>query len=128
MNDRAGTKHHLDLPVHVDGRGRLALTGPEDHVRDMIRQVLFTSPGERVNRPEFGCGLLRLVFMPNSEPLAIATRFTVNSALQKWLGDVIEVDSVDVTAVESTLRVQVVYRRLLDGVEDTATFEQPVPS
>ena len=121
-------KRHLDFPVHVDGRGRLALTGPDDHVRDMIHQVLFTSPGERVNRPDFGCGLLQLVFLPNSEPLAIATQFTVKSALQKWLGDVIQVDEVAVTTEASTLRVKVVYRRLLDGVVGTATFEQAIPS
>lgn len=121
-------KRHLDFPVHVDGRGRLALTDPDDHVRDMIHQVLFTSPGERVNRPDFGCGLLQLVFLPNSEPLAIATQFTVKSALQKWLGDVIQVDEVAVTTEDSTLRVKVVYRRLLDGVEETATFEQAIPS
>lgn len=118
---------HLDLPVHVDGRGRLAVTAGDDHIRDLIRQVLFTNPGERVNRPDFGCGLLQLVFLPNSEPLAIATQFTVKSALQRWLGDVIQVDEVEVTAVESTLRVRVVYRRILDGVEETATFQQPIP-
>lgn len=121
-------KRHLDFPVHVDGRGRLALADPDDHIRDMIHQVLFTSPGERVNRPDFGCGLLQLVFLPNSEPLAIATQFTVKSALQKWLGDVIQTDEVAVTTEESTLRVKVVYRRLLDGVEETATFEQAIPS
>jgi uncharacterized protein len=118
---------HLDLPVHVDGRGRLGVTAGDDHIGDLIRQVLFTNPGERVNRPDFGCGLLQLVFLPNSEPLAIATQFTVKSALQKWLGDVIQVDDVEVTAVESTLRVRVAYRRILDGVEETATFQQPIP-
>jgi hypothetical protein len=115
---------HLDFPLHVDGRGRLAVTDADDHVRDMIHQVLFTSPGERVNRPDFGCGLLQLVFMPNSEPLAIATQFTVQSALQRWLGDVIKIERVDVAAEEAQLRVDVVYRRLLDGVQRTATFEQ----
>lgn len=120
--------HHLDFPMHVDGRGRLALTSPDDHVRDMIHQVLFTSPGERVNRPDFGCGLLQLVFLPNSEPLAIATQFTVKSALQKWLGDVIQVHEVAVTTEDSTLRVKVVYRRLLEGISETATFHHAIPS
>lgn len=119
---------HLDFPLQVDGRGRMAVTDPDDHVRDMIHQVLFTSPGERVNRPDFGCGLLQLVFMPNSEPLAIATEFTVRSALQRWLGDVIQTERVKVQAVEETLRVEVDYRRLLDGVRSSATFERPVPA
>lgn len=118
---------YLDFPIHVDGRGRLAVTDPDDHVRDMIHQVLFTSPGERVNRPDFGCGLLQLVFMPNSEPLAIATEFTVKSALQRWLGDVIQTERVKVEAQDAILRVEVVYQRLLTGVRETVTFEQAVP-
>ena len=118
----------LDFPVHVDGRGRLAATEPNDHVRDMIHQVLFTSPGERVNRPDFGCGLLQLVFLPNSEPLAIATQVTVKSALQKWLGDVIRVDAVEVDNDDSTLRVKVVYQCLLDGVPTSSEFSQPIPN
>lgn len=119
---------YLDFPMHVDGRGRLAVTDANDHVRDMIHQVLFTSPGERVNRPDFGCGLLQLVFLPNSEPLAIATEFTIKSALQKWLGDVIQTEEVSVVNQDSTLRVTVVYRRLLVGVRESATFTQPVPN
>jgi uncharacterized protein len=117
----------LDFPLHVDGRGRLAVTSPDDHVRDMLQQVLFTSPGERVNRPDFGSGLLQLVFLPNSEPLAIATGFTVQAALQRWLGDVVQIERVSVTPVESELRVEVVYRRRLDGVAEEATFVHPVP-
>lgn len=118
----------LDFPLHVDGRGRMGVTGSDDHVRDMIQQVLFTNPGERVNRPDFGCGLLQLVFMPNSEPLAIATEFTVRSALQRWLGDVIQTERVKVEAVEESLRVEVVYRRLVDGVRTSVTFEGPIPA
>ena len=56
----------LDFPYHVDGTGRSATTGAADHVRDLIEQVLFTAPGERVMRPDFGSGLLALVFEPNS--------------------------------------------------------------
>lgn len=119
---------HLDFPLHVDGRGRLAVTDADDHVRDMIHQVLFTNPGERVNRPDFGCGLLQMAFMPNSEPLAIATQFTVQSALQRWLGDVIKIERVDVAAEEAVLRVDVVYSRVLDGAQRTAAFEQSVPT
>ena len=62
----------------------------------MIEQVLFTNPGERVNRPDFGCGLQRMVFMPNSQPLAAATQVLVKSALQKWLEKEIQVEKVDV--------------------------------
>jgi hypothetical protein len=106
---------YFDYPFHLDGRGRSATTDVDDHVRDLIRQVLFTNPGERVNRPDFGCGLKRLVFMPNSDALAAATQVTVQSALQRWLERVIQVQSVDVRADEAQLVVTVEYRRLDTG-------------
>lgn len=117
----------LRFPFQASDRGVAATSPREQVVREQIEQLLMTLPGERVNRPDFGCGLLQLVFLPNSEPLAIATQFTVKSALQKWLGDVIRVDAVEVTATDSTLRVRVVYQRLLDGVVTTTEFSQPIP-
>jgi len=105
----------LDFPFHVDGRGRSAETSEDDHIRDMIFQVLFTNPGERVNRPDFGCGIKQLVFMPNSDALATATQFLVQGSLQRWLDGVIQVESVDVEAVESELRVTVVYSKRSGG-------------
>jgi phage baseplate assembly protein W len=100
---------NVDFPYAVDGRGRTAVIEDDPHIRDMIEQVLFTSPGERVNRPTFGCGLLELVFEPNSEELAAATQLQVHGALQQWLGDVIEVQDVTVTAVDAQLTVTVIY-------------------
>ena len=76
---------YFDFPYHVDGRGRTAETDEDDHIRDLIYQVLFTNPGERVNRPDFGCGISQLVFMPNSDVLAAATQFLVQGALTRWL-------------------------------------------
>jgi phage baseplate assembly protein W len=99
----------IDYPFHFNLLGRTAETGPEDHVRDMIEQFLFTSPGERVNRPEFGSGLLEMVFAPNSPELAAALQFTIQAGLNNWLGDVIEVRGLQVTAEDSTLRVEVLY-------------------
>jgi phage baseplate assembly protein W len=106
---------YFDYPFHLDGRGRSATTEVDDHVRDLIRQVLFTNPGERVNRPHFGCGLKRLVFMPNSDAVAAATQVTVQSALQRWLERVIQVESVEVRSDGAQLEVLVVYRRLDTG-------------
>ncbi len=100
---------NVDYPYHVDARGRTAAATDDDHVRDMIEQVLFTSPGERVNRPEFGSGLLQLVFSPNSPELATALQFTTQAALQRWLEDVIELRAVDVVADDAALRVTVEY-------------------
>ena len=99
----------FDYPFRIDNRGHAATTDEDDHIRDMIEQVLFTNPGERVNLPDFGCGLKQLVFAPNSDVLATATQFTVSHALQKWLGDLISVQSVDVRAEEATLLIQIIY-------------------
>jgi phage baseplate assembly protein W len=116
---------YLDYPFHLDGRGRTATTKEEDHVRDMIYQVLFTSPGERVNRPDFGCGLKALLFMPNSDVLAAATQALVKGSLQKWLEREIQVEQVKVEAEESTLAVTVTYVLRSDGSRRTETFEGP---
>ena len=99
----------IDYPFHFDGRGRTAQTGDEEHIRDLIEQVLFTSPGERVNRPTFGSGVMQLLFAPNSDALASATQLTVQGALQQWLGELILVESVDVENDDAILRVQVQY-------------------
>lgn len=103
------SESYLDYPFHFDGRGRTAETDENDHIRDLIHQVLFTNPGERVNRPDFGCGLLQLVFMPNSDALATATQFTVQGALQRWLDDLIQVEQVQVKSEEERLEITVVY-------------------
>ncbi len=117
---------HVDYPYHVDGRGRTAQTTEDDHIRDLIEQVLFTAPGERVNRPEFGCGLLQLVFAPNSDELAAATQFLVQGALQKWLGDLIQVDAVEVASDEAKLNVTVAYTVRRSQQRRTAAFSREV--
>lgn len=111
MNER----QFFDYPLHFDSRGRSAETDEDDHIRDLIHQVLFTSPGERVNRPDFGCGLKQLVFMPNSEALATVTQVTVQGALQRWLQEVIDVEQVQVQAEDEKLLVQVKYRKRSTG-------------
>ena len=81
----------------------------------MIEQLLFTRPGERVNRPDFGCGLLDLVFEPNSPELAAALQVSAEGALARWLGDVITVDELTVSAEDATLRIVVRYTLLASG-------------
>ncbi len=101
---------NLDFPYHFNARGRTAEPVDQDaHIRDLIEQVLFTAPGERVNRPEFGSGLLRLVFAPNSDQLAATTQYLVQGSLQQYLGDLIQVDAVSVSSEDATLRVTVRY-------------------
>lgn len=100
---------NINFPFQFDTRGRTAEAGDEKHIRDLIEQVLFTSPGERVNRPTFGCGLMQLVFQPNSDELAATTQFLVQSSLQQWLGDLIQANEVTVEHIDSTLKVTVKY-------------------
>jgi phage baseplate assembly protein W len=99
----------IDYPYHFDGRGRTAQTGADEHIQDLIEQVLFTTPGERVNRPIFGSGVMQLIFAPNNDALATATQVTVQGALQQWLGELILVEAVDVENDDASLRVQVRY-------------------
>ena len=106
---------HLDFPFHIDGRGRSAEADEDAHIRELIHQVLFTNPGERVNRPDFGCGVRQLVFMPNSDALAAATQLLVQGSLQRWLENVIRVESVTVESQDSELRVAVAYSKLTGG-------------
>jgi phage baseplate assembly protein W len=115
---------NIDFPFHFDRLGRTATTGYDDHIRDMIEQLLFTNAGERVNRPDFGSGLLHLVFAPASPELAAALQFTVQAALQNWLGDVIDVAALEVTSVDSTLRVAVQYVVRRTGESRVETFER----
>ena len=96
-------------PFHYDHRGRTAETSYEDHIRDMIEQVLFTTPGERVNRPDFGSGALQLVFAPNSPELAATTQYLVQAALQQWMGDLIVVEDIEVLSEDAGLRIRLDY-------------------
>ena len=118
-------QRYFDFPLRFDGRGRTATTDVDNHVRDLIYQVLFTNPGERVNRPDFGCGLRQLVFMPNSDVLASATQFLVQGALQRWLENVIQVEQVRVTNDEERLVVEVVYTRRDTGQQLRDQFISP---
>lgn len=116
---------HLDFPYRFDASGRTASTGDADHVRDLIEQVLFTTPGERPMRPDFGAGLLALVFEPNSVTLAATTQLLVQSALQQHLSHLIAVQSVGVDAADAALQVTVRYRALRDDSAQTAVFAVP---
>jgi uncharacterized protein len=115
----------IAYPYRIDALGRTADAGHDNHVRQLIEQVLFTAPGERVNRPDFGSGLAQLVFAPSSPELATATEYLVQGALQQWLADLIQVEAVDVQAVDSTLQVTVQYRVLRNQQRQVAQFSRP---
>ncbi len=100
---------NIAFPYQFDTRGRTAESDDDHHIREMIEQLLFTNPGERVNRPTFGSGLLQLVFAPNSPELAAATQLMIQGALQQWLGELIHVDAVDVQSDDAKVIVTIRY-------------------
>jgi len=114
----------IAYPFRFDSRGRTAQAMYEDHVRDLIEQVLFTSPGERLNRPDFGSRLRQMVFAPNSDELATATQLMVQGALQQWLGELIQVEAVTIESQEATLRVTIQYLLLRSQQRRVAQFDQ----
>jgi hypothetical protein len=107
----------IRFPIAVDTLGgRLRKeTDYEVYITQLIRQVLLTSPGERVHRPTFGAGLRRMVFAPNGPAAASLAETTVFQALNTWLGRLIRVDGVTARAVDATLEVQVVYTVIARG-------------
>jgi uncharacterized protein len=117
----------LDYPFHFDSRGRTAITTMADHVRDMLEQVLLTGPGERVNRPEFGSGVLQLLWAPNSPELAAALQFSAQAAVQTWLGDVIDVQRLEAGSNDSTLRIEIDYVVRATGESRSDAFERAAP-
>ena len=110
--------------LQFDGRGRTAVAADDDHVRDLIEQLLFTSPGERVNNPTFGCGLLQIPFQPNSSQLQQTTEFLLRGALSQFLGNVIDVQSIAVDRNDSTFSVTLSYVVRASGSAQLATFER----
>ena len=112
---------NVNFPYQFDGRGRTQ-DPLQDYLRQLVEQVLFTSPGERVNLPDFGSGLLQLPFAPNSQEMAAATQFAVQGALQKWLSRLVKVQSVVASAPEATLTVTVTYTPLSTDVTQVQTF------
>ncbi len=119
---------NVSLPYRVDGRGRTAAAESDDtHIRDLIETVLFTVPGERVNRPDFGCGLMQFVFAPNSVELAATLQALVQGSLQQWLGGVIHIEEVLADSDDATLTVEVRYVVLATQKSRSASFTRKLP-
>ncbi|RKI31337.1 hypothetical protein D7Y27_37945 [Corallococcus sp. AB004] len=117
------TRVDVAFPYSVDVRGATTVSPSyESHVRDLIQQVLFTTPGERINRPDFGSGLLQLVFAPAGDELLASTRLLLQSNLQRWLGDLITVEGLGVTPEESQLVITLRYVVLSTGQRQQERF------
>ena len=110
------------FPYRVGADGVTALAGRDDHIRDMIEQILFTRKGERVNRPDFGAGVADLLFSENAPEIAAAVQHMVQAGLQQWLAGVIEVLEVDARAEDSLLAVTVRYRTLDEAADRSVTL------
>ena len=114
----------IDFPFHAGPLGGTAPVDEDAHIRQLIEQVIFTAPGERVNRPTFGSGIQRLLFGPISDPVVSAAHMAVQGALQQWLGDRVAVQDVTVEARDSTITVTVSYRRASSSQAQTAQFSR----
>ncbi|MEU9785087.1 GPW/gp25 family protein [Streptomyces phaeochromogenes] len=123
MSPRTRPRSDIAFPFRADRRGRTAHARHDEHVRDLIEQVLFTSPGERVMRPDFGCGLLDLVFAPSSPELTSTLELTVQASLQRWLGDLIDVEDLDVVSEDNAVRVHLSYAVRSTGTRRDDVFE-----
>jgi uncharacterized protein len=101
----------IRYPIAIDrSLGRLQQEADyAAHVDQLIKQVLFTSPGERINRPDFGCGIKRLVFAPNSDVSASLLQVAVFEALKTWLDAVIAVSDVKVQNIDEVLQLNIAY-------------------
>ena len=117
---------NLDYAFHFNKQGRTALTSEADHIRDMVEQILFTSPGERVNRPDFGSGLLQMVFEPNSPEIAATLQYLVQSNLNQYLGELIQLEEVDVSSQDASLNVTVRYLIRRTQEQRTEEFRRTV--
>ena len=104
-------EEHLNFPFKIGDQGSVAVTDTDSHIRQEIEQILFTNPGERVNLPEFGCGIRNLVFAGNDPTIATTAQFIISQSLQRWLGDKINVELVNVKNEEETLLVEIIFSR-----------------
>lgn len=111
-----------DDPLHIDAGGATATTDQAGWISDLIWAVLFTSPEERVHRPDFGSGVRQLLFAPASPELAATMRLLVQGALQQWLGHLIEVGDIDVATDETAVTVTVSYLVRSTGDTRVDTF------
>jgi phage baseplate assembly protein W len=118
----ADTTGNVAFPRHFDRRGRTAEVDHDRYVRQLIEQVLFTAPGERVNRPTFGSGLTQLLFAPVDVSVGAAAQLTAQTALQSWLGDRSELLDLAVRVDDTRLEVTVSYVVRRTGTPSSDTF------
>jgi len=112
----------INSPFSLDQHGQVALADDAAHVRQMILQVLFTVPGERVNLPDFGCGLDSLVFETTSSDMVGVKQAMIRGALLRWLGKIIRLDALETVPEGDRLRIHIVYTILSSGLRGTESI------
>lgn len=110
-----GSGRAVSFPLRLDGYGRSATVPTDMAVRELLAELLFTSPGERLNRPQLGCGLIELIFDASTDELRAATQFQVTATIQQWLGDVLTVAGVEIRSSGAAIEVTVKYRLASGG-------------
>ena len=111
-------RRDVGFPFGFDDHGGTVAPATEaEHVRELVEQLLWTAPGERVNRPDFGTGVLQLVFAPNSPELAATVQFTLQASLEQVLGDLLRIDLLTVQSDDATLRVDLTYTLRATGAQ-----------
>ena len=113
----------IAFPLATGADGRVARVGTARHINDMIEQLIFTNPGERVNRPEFGGGMFQVIFAPNSVELQATVHFTLLAALQYYLGDLIEIAGLEIEIADEVFTLSLGYVILRTGERVAARFE-----
>jgi uncharacterized protein len=116
--------NYPNYPFHLNSRGRTQSTNSEEHIRQLIEQILFTIPGERVNRPSFGGGVHRLLFFPLSDDLVATTRSVISSSLNEYLSNLIIVEDIDVSFDDSKLIIDIQYVLREDQSKKKERFER----
>jgi phage baseplate assembly protein W len=113
---------YMNYPFKISGNGKISPANEEKHIKDLIEQILFTDPRERVNLPDFGCGLKSYIFAPNDRTLKTTLRLTIISSVQKWLSHLIIVEDVSVDVDEEELKISIKYTKIRDMEENLAEF------
>ena len=117
---------NIKYPYQINLEGSTAITPEDAHIQEMMYQLLFTNPGERVNRPNFGCGLLQAVFEPNGNEMAATTQYLVQGALNQWLSHLVQVNDVEISSTDAKLEVKVSYTMLRNKENQLVTFQHQV--
>ncbi len=103
------TRFDVSFPLRIDNRGRMATAGYETHVREMLEQLLFTQPGERVNRPDFGTPISAAIFDRPTDELISSLEFQVSTSVQRFMGEVVSLENVSIDVVDDQIEIILTY-------------------